>query len=108
MLVPWWQPVGLQRLLLTLRPGPRRYLPPLAPPVPGVRALPIFGAANPFQYGSAVIDPGSLFFRAGNPIGGPMGRFRGVRASAVPFYASVLGPGGPLSGNEVGIAGAPI
>lgn len=108
MLTPWWQPMGLDLWLMRLRPGPRRRLPPLAAPLPGAVALPVFGPLNPFQYGAAVIDPGSLFFRAGNPIGGPSDRFRGVSASTFPFYAAVRGPGAPLAGNGIGIAGTPI
>lgn len=106
MYAPWWQPVGLVPLLLPLRPGPRRYPPQVAVVPP--RGLPIFGALNPFQFGSAVIDPGELFFRAGHPIGGPAERFRGLRASRVPFYASILGSGAPISPNGLGIAGVPI
>ena len=107
MLATWWQPVGLEWLVL-LRPGPRRRLPPLVAPFPGPVAVPVFGAVNPFQFGGAVIDPGSLFFRAGNPIGGPSERYRGVAASSFPFYAAVRGPGAPLAGNGIGIAGVPI
>ena len=77
------------------------------PPV-GRLGTPVLGRLNPFQYGSAVIDPGELFFRAGNPIGGPSEAYRGVSASRFPFYFSILGPGAPLSPDAFGLAGAMI
>jgi hypothetical protein len=103
---PWWQPWGWAPYYV-LRPWPRRRIPPPLPPVHAPGALPILGASSPFQYGPAVIDPGELFFRAGHPIGGPSESFRGVSATVVPFYASILGSGAPLSPG-FGIAGAPI
>lgn len=107
MFLPWWQPWWFAPYPFVLRPGPRRFLPPF-PPVHLPGGLPILGAADPFQYGAAVIDPGELFFMAGHPIGGPSERFRGLGASTFPFYASFLGSGAPLGIPGIGIAGAPI
>lgn len=98
MYLPFWYP--------TRPSGLRRRWPGLPIHAPG--GLPIYGAENPFQYGAAVIDPGALFFRAGNPIGPPLESFRGIGTSSFPFYAGDIGPGAPLSVWMVGIAGAPL
>lgn len=99
------RPATPRSRVLLLTPGPprARYL---FTPTP--RALPILGPTDPFQYGAAVIDPAELYFRAGNAIGGPLEAFRGVTATRFPFYASILGPGGSIGINGVGISGAPI
>jgi hypothetical protein len=75
-------------------------------PLVGRGGAPILGRLNPFQYGPAAIDPGELFFRAGNPIGGPSEGYRGLSATVFPFYVSILGPGAPLSPDAFGLAGA--
>ena len=103
MLIPLWPRLFLHRALL---PG-LGMSGILFPPV-GAGGLPILGSLSPFQFGSAPIDPGELFFTHGHPVGGPSESFRGVRASVVPFYASILGSGAPLSPGAVGIAGAPL
>jgi hypothetical protein len=92
---------------------PRPVLPPRSAVYSGVSfpplmagGGPVYGRLDPFQSGTAVIDPGELFFRAGNPVGGPSESFRGVSASQFPQYASVTGPGAPLAPGAFGLAGA--
>jgi hypothetical protein len=77
------------------------------PPI-GRGGGPIYGRLNPFQLGPAAIDPLELFFRAGNPIGGPAEAFRGVSASSFPSIYSIRGGGAPLSPEHLGLAGSPI
>ncbi|MDB4897816.1 MAG: hypothetical protein JWN15_4078 [Firmicutes bacterium] len=66
-------------------------------------------AIGGFGAGPAPIEPGYLFFSGGHPIGGVVSTgFRGVSAAAFPLPFIYLGSGGPINGEALLYAGAPI
>ncbi len=105
-----WHPSVLHPAPFVRRPV-RLVIP--APPASRLRVgragAPIGGALAEFSAGAAPLLPAALYFSGGKPIGGPIGTsFRGVRASAFPFYSGILGPGAPVGEFRIGIAGQPI
>lgn len=107
MPIPWaWVPGRIAM------PLPAAALAPVGRPGaplgrPGtVAGAPVGGPGVGPGAGPAVILPGLLFFRAGAPIGGPVGtQFRGVPAALFPVYAAIESPGGPIGDFRVGLAG---